>query len=83
MALYESGWNPPGVRKDWERTSMTVDSAARAYGELGNGAAMIEAVAWFDDDGACRAVALDYDNGRRVTIKHLARTSKVTFGRIQ
>lgn len=81
MSLYHSNWSPPGIRKDWERCSMTADSATRVYGDLGNGAALTEAVAWFDDDGACRAAVLDFDSGRRVTVKHLARSTKITFGR--
>lgn len=79
--LYLSGWNPPGVKKSWERMSMSVASATGAYGDLGNGADLTECVAWEDDDGAIRCTVLDYDNGRRVIVKHLARSTKITFGR--
>ena len=79
--LYQSDWNPPGVKKTWERCSMTLDSTERAYGDFGNGAAMTEAVGWFDDDGACRCVVMEYVGGRRVIVKHLARSTKITFSR--
>lgn len=80
--LYQSGWNPAGVKKSWERNSMTLDSTERAYGGFGNGSRMVEAVGWFDDDGACRCVVMDYDSGRRVIVRHLSRSTKITFSRV-
>lgn len=82
--LYQSGWSPPRTPASWERCSMDLPSALRAYGAW---VRMVkespeECVAWFDEDGACRLVAFTFKGTDRVAmIRHLARTTKVTFAR--
>lgn len=83
MGLYESGWNPPGTRKDWERTSMECHTTATylrtaipdGWGDP------VEAVAWFDDhgDGRMRVLIADFANGRRLMLKHRARDRQITL----
>lgn len=82
--LYQSGWNPPGARKAWDRCSMESKSTEHFLGNYHKmaGGEIVEAVGWFDDDGAVKAVVADYDNGKRLIARMSARTTKVTFERL-
>lgn len=82
-ALYQSGWNPVGAKKSWERCSMDIPSAAHFLANVPSGdAKMVECVGWFDDNGAAKIVVADYDNGRRTTVRLGARTTKIQFSRV-
>lgn len=59
--LYQSGFRPHGVRKDWERNSMDHASTQRLLGPWALNATVTDAVAWFDDDGWLRALVADLD----------------------
>lgn len=64
--IYLSNWSPVGVRKSWERTSITRDSAemiiVRFYGDP---VGVVDACAWFDDAGVLRCMVADAANGKR------------------
>lgn len=75
---------PRGVRKDWEVTSMTLDSAGAfmrrhsvpvGWGDPDN------CVAWFDRFGHCRVCVGHFSNGRAVTVRRDANGSwKASYG---
>lgn len=80
--LYQSGWNPPGVRKDWERCSMTTDSTERFLGRMAEGLGKcVDSVGWFSDAGVCRVLVADFDSGRRMTVRTDGRNWKADYTR--
>ena len=80
-SLYQSGWSPRGTRKAWDRCSMDIPSTVRMLGHYAEmaGGQMVEAVGWFDDDGATRILIADFDNGRRIDVRLRAHDRTVTF----
>ena len=85
ISLYQSGWSPAGIRKDWERCSLGKDSAKAALGQFHDrmGAEVKEAVCWLDDNGCLRRMVVDYENGRRVDMSQRANgTNVIRFGRV-
>ena len=82
--IYESGWSPPRTKPAWDRLSMGLDGAKRAYASwlsLKKGEPT-EAVAWFGDDGACRQIVFAFGDGGGLLVQHQSRGSKVTFPRL-
>ncbi len=69
-SLYESGFTPPSVPKDWERCSMTLDSTRRYLGSHAHllEGEMVEAVGWFDTVGRCRVLIVD-SPPKRLTLR--------------
>lgn len=85
MLFYQTDWKPPRTKPEWERCSMTLDSAKALYGRYleMKVAEPTEAVAWFDPvSGACRQIVFAFDDGRHMLIQHQARGNKITFPRI-
>lgn len=82
-SLYRSDWNPPGIRKDWDRCSMGTASTKRLLGSWDAAAKgeMVEAVAWFDLEGGLKVLVADYDNGRRIVLRNSGRSTKIAFQR--
>lgn len=72
MNMYSSVWNPPGYRKNWERTPMSPSSAQETLGSLCAGKA-IDACAWFGRDGELRVLVVDTDAGKRHIYRSTAR----------
>lgn len=81
--LYASGWNPAGSRKTWDRCSMDVASTTKLLGVWAEraGGKVVEAVGWFDDDGATRILVADFDNGKRIDVRFLSRGHRITFSK--
>lgn len=82
-ALYRSGWNPTGSRKTWDRCSMDIASTTQLLGVWAEraGGKVVEAVGWFDEDGATRILVADFDNGKRIDMRFLARGHRITFSK--
>ena len=69
--LYTSNYQPRGVKKDWERSSMDVKNVREAFAgplQLVRGE-ITEAVAWFTEAGAVRLLVVDTDAIRRATLR--------------
>jgi hypothetical protein len=45
------------------------------------GGKIVEAVGWFDDNGATRILVADFDNGKRIDVRFLARGHRITFSK--
>lgn len=71
MTIYQSGWNPRGARKAWDRTSISNSSAESALREWINGH-VIDACGWFDEHDNLRLLVADTDQGKRVTYRRNA-----------
>ena len=82
--LYLSGWAPVGVRKSWDRCSMEPASTARYLGEIHTmqKSDLLEAVAWFTDEGALKVLVADYANGKRLTYRQSGRNWKLSAQRM-
>lgn len=82
-ALYRSGWSPVGARRAWDRCSMDVASTTHLLGVWAEraGGKIVEAVGWFDDTGATRILVADFDNGKRIDVRFLARGHRITFSK--
>lgn len=72
MSIYQSGWNPRGVRKAWDRTSIGNASAESALRDWIKGT-VIDACGWFDESDNLRILVADTDIGKRVTYRRNAR----------
>ncbi|MGB3898141.1 MAG: hypothetical protein WA973_06270 [Mesorhizobium sp.] len=72
MSIYQSNWNPRGVRKHWDRTSIPNDNATVLFGEWIKGN-VIDACAWFDEWDSLRVIVADTDAGKRVTYRRSTR----------
>lgn len=80
-SLYQSGWNPRGSKREWDRCSMDVASTAHVLGDwhaLAKGV-ITESVGWFDDDGGLKALAAIYDNSRMLLLRRNSRATTVEF----
>lgn len=73
MDIYTSDWNPRGVRKDWERTSLANESAQRALGVWAREGKVIDACAWFDTNDVLRVMVADTDDGQRFVYRNTAK----------
>lgn len=81
VSLYQSGWNPPGVRKAWDRCSMTLDSSKHFLGRWAEhqGSPLAECVGWFDDEGSARVIAGLYESGARIILTLNLRNTRIRF----
>ncbi|MGE5566194.1 MAG: hypothetical protein ACM3YN_08570 [Parcubacteria group bacterium] len=63
---------------------MDPGSTRRLLGEwaLRAGGEIIEAVAWFDPDDNMKVLVADFDSGKRLTVRNLARSRKVSIERL-
>lgn len=77
------GWRPEGVRmgRDWDVCSMEPVSAKRYLGSWAADTTVKECVGWFDPEGSARLIVADLESGRRVIIRVLAASTKITFSR--
>lgn len=80
-SLYQSGFQPRGTRKDWERTSMGIESTAKLLGEWAQGADVTDAVAWFGSDDSLRVLVADLSNEKRITLRSNGRDWRITYDR--
>lgn len=87
MDLYlqarDHGWKPPGVRmgRDWDVCSMEPVSAKRYLGSWAADSTVKECIAWFDAEDSARLIVADLEGGRRIIIRVLANSTKITFSR--
>lgn len=70
-SIYQSEWNPRGVRKVWERCGITNDSATAVLKEWAT-ARIVDACAWFDVSGHLRVLVADTD-AKRITYRRSAK----------
>lgn len=78
-SIYLSEWNPRGVRRSWDRTSVTLDSARHVFGKWVVGS-IIDACAWFDEDDTLRVLVADTEEGRRFTYRKRGREFTIQSG---
>lgn len=83
LSARDDGWRPSGVRmgRGWEPCSMSVESARRYLGSWTRDSEVVECVAWFDHDDGLKLIVADFAGGRRVIVRVLSNTTKITFSR--
>lgn len=75
-------YRPIGVKREWDHTSMTCDSAGdvlRRYSVPDDFGDPSEAVAWFAENGGLRVLVADYPNGRRAELRINSRGSRLSL----
>lgn len=80
MSIYQSGWNPRGYRKNWEKTSVTRASAETILQDWPVGI-VTDACGWFDEDDNLRILAADTNDGTRIIVRITAKNITLEFSR--
>lgn len=80
--LYLSGWNPKGVRKDFERCSVGLKSAQDFLGDFVEGEKVKDVCAWFGPNGDLKIMVADTDKPRRIVYRRTSKGFNIQFSAI-